>query len=166
MTTAASAGARRPVGVSPGIAHLLFAAGAVYGLVRLTGAVALVVMLGVAAVATTLAAVTGWWRLRSVRHLAVTVAGPTTVGDPVALQLTARRAGGPVHVRIVGLGTELASGWTTSGTFSCDVVFARRGVLDAVEVACTSAGAAGLIWWRRTVVVPVDEPLIQVDTRQ
>lgn len=162
MTTPASSGTRRPVGLSRGVAHLVFAAAAVYGLIRLTGAVALVVLLAGGAVAGGCSLVTGWWRLRTVRHLSVVLPTGATVGSTVTMRLEATRAGGPVHVRIRdrARGVELAAGWLRAGELSCPVTFTRRGVLDEIEVVCTTAGTLGLVWWRRTVVVPIDEVVI------
>ncbi|MEX0848511.1 MAG: transglutaminaseTgpA domain-containing protein [Ilumatobacteraceae bacterium] len=161
MTTPpASSGTRRPVGLSRGVAHLVFAVGAVYGLIRLTGAVALVVMLVVGGVLAVGSSLTGWWRLRSVRRLSVDLPRVVTVGDVVTIRLLAPRPDGPVHVRLLALDDELATGWLRGGELECTVTFTRRGVLDELSVVCTTAGSAGLLWWRRTVTVPIDETLI------
>lgn len=160
MTAARHLGHRRPVGISRGVAHLVFAVGAVYGLIALTGAVALVVMLAASAVGGAVACVTGWWRLRAVRHLSVSAPSRATVGDLVRVGLTVPSRSGPVHVRIIGLGAETTTGWLQDGTFTCTVALGQRGIHDAVEVVCTTAGAAGLVWWRRTIVVPIDELVV------
>ena len=156
----ATSGTRRPVGLSRGIAHLVFAGAAVYGLVRLTGAVALVVMLAAGAVAAGIALMTGWWRLRAVRRLTVELPRSATVGDAVVLRLVAARRSGPVHVRVTALDSELAAGWLRGGVFEHTITFDRRGLLDEVRVVCTTAGSAGLVWWRRTIVVPLDDLVI------
>ena len=86
-----------------------------------------------------------------------------SVGDRVAVTArgTGRRGGNPdVHVRVTDRGTELASGRMWRGRFEEWGSFARRGLVDHLEVRARSAGRPGLVWWERRHVVDIDPVVV------
>lgn len=164
-----------PRGFTSGAGYLVFAFTADLGLARLTGAVPVVMVLGAAVVGTLGALVTGWWRLARIRSVAVArlaaardapAARTITVGDtvPVQVRLGAGREGrrpvAPVHVTVLDRGEPLGSGWVHHGEQTLALSAGRRGCIDRLELRLSSAGAGGLMWWRRTTVVAIDELVV------
>jgi protein-glutamine gamma-glutamyltransferase len=145
----------------------VFAWGATFGMARLTGAVALVILLAAGAVGAVGALGAGWWRLRNVRAMTMSTSCPVvTVGESVTVSLqvvdrstsaTPMTTPHPLHVALVDRGEVVASGWMHDGRVDLDVTFARRGVVDRLTVQVASGGSAGLCWWRRTVDAVGDE---------
>lgn len=158
-----------PRGLASGSGYLVFAWVATLGMARLTGAVPVLILLGAGAVGALGALLTGWGRLAPVHSATVSLrptTGPgaiATAGDPVDVTVTLEPAtalhGRPVHV-VLRRGQEVvATGWTHDGVMRGPGTFARRGLVDRMEVLVSSAGAAGLVWWRRTLDIAVD-PLV------
>jgi protein-glutamine gamma-glutamyltransferase len=146
----------RPAGLSSGFGYLLFGWMAAYGLLRLTGATTVAILLAAAVVHAVAAIVGGWIRLR--RHGAIEITAPTTVdvGKPFPLVVCARRGDlPPIHCRVVDRGTDVAAGWLQGSNTELEAVFVERGVIDDLEVITTTAGPAGIVWWRRRTRVPI-----------
>ena len=159
---ATTVGLTRPTGLSPGAGALVGAWFVTLAIARLTGAAAVVVVLGAGVVGLVWATFAGWFRLRWFQLHDLTTVTSTTVGEPFAV--TARcpneRVGcSDVLVRISDRGTEVASGRLPNGRFAERGVFISRGVVDRVRVSARSAGRPGLVWWERRSVVDI-EPVV------
>ncbi|MCB1000923.1 MAG: DUF3488 domain-containing protein [Acidimicrobiales bacterium] len=158
-----------PRGLASGSGYLVFAWVATLGMARLTGAVPVLILLGAGAVGALGALLTGWGRLAPISTATVELRpsagarGVTTAGDPfdvgVRLEPAGALGGRPVHVVLRHRGEAIATGWTHEGEMRAAGTVSRRGVVDRLEVIVSSAGAAGLVWWRRTLDVVVD-PLV------
>jgi transglutaminase-like putative cysteine protease len=169
-------GRRAPRGLAAGTGYVVFAWFAALGLARLTGAVAVVIVLGAGAVAAVGALTTGWWRLRSIRPtLGVDGTGngngnvngngnggPPSTGDAVTLVLhTERPVTGSVFARVSLDGHPVAPGaWLDGDTTRIAAVFERRGLVDHLTIDLDCAGAPGWSWWRRSCRVTLDPPLV------
>lgn len=157
-----------PRGLAAGTGYLLFAWVATLGIARLTGAVAVLVVLGAAGVGALGAVISGWWRLARSRAVAVELrpahldagADVFTVGDSVTVRVVVGSAGipplRPVHVCVLDRGQVVAAGWAIDGELIADGALTTRGRVDQFEVRLSSAGSAGLVWWRRRRSVAVD----------
>ena len=140
---------------------MAFAWFAAFGLARLTGAVAVVIVLGTGVVAAVAALTTGWWRLRRVSVTVGVDRTQTTVGDPVTLTVrTARPIGGSVHVGVRRGTVLVAAGWLDGDT--CVVVgqFGARALVDHLDIELDAAGTPGWCWWRRRCRTSLDRPLV------
>lgn len=151
--------AARPVGVSAGGLGLLFAWLGGAAIARLTGATPVVIVLAAGAVWFVGAAVSGW---RAVSGVDVGIVRlPTAVDQAQPFTSTCDvRSRRSVWVEVRSAGTVVAQGWSHAGVFEGAGTFARRGVVGEVEVRVRSAGAAGLVWWRRRWQVPVAEVVV------
>ena len=156
-TPATSVGLTRPVGAAAGSLALVGAWAAAYFVARMTGAVAVTLVLAALVVGAAGSLVAGWWRLH--RGSTVTVQAPpqATSGDAVTLsvEMGRPRGQGSVHVTVWDRGARVASGWTSGGIFRGEATFDRRGVIEHLEVRVRSGGAPGLVWWERRHLVPV-----------
>ena len=151
-----------PRGFAAGTGYVAFAWLAALGLARLTGAVAVVIVLGAGLVAAVASLVTGWWRLRPVGRVELSADRVhVTSGDPLMIHVRfARPVGTSVHVRVLRGAAVVASGWAGADGFDADAVFDGRGVVDALVVDADAAGAPGWCWWRRRRVVVLDTPIV------
>lgn len=165
-------GRRHPRGLAAGTGYVVFAWFAALGLARLTGAVAVVIVLAGGLVAALGALVSGWWQLRDLDIGLSIGRTDVTVGDPVQVTVrTTRSLSGSVHVGLRRHGGDrdgvvLAEGWldgdgadgTTAAVLT--VVFERRGVIDHLSLDLTAAGAPGWSWWRRRCRVQLDHAAV------
>ncbi|MEP6297273.1 MAG: DUF3488 domain-containing protein, partial [Ilumatobacter sp.] len=145
----------RPAALAPGSLAFLGAWGVGLAIARLTGAAAVVLLLVAGAVALLGSVVAGWWRLRRVSVDAVSVARTATVGDD--LILTVRHvdpARSPVAVQVDILGTTCPL--DPSGSTPVVVVAPAAGVVVDLGVTVRSAGAVGVVWWRRRSRLAID----------
>jgi protein-glutamine gamma-glutamyltransferase len=130
-------------------------------MVRLTGAVALVIMLAAGAVGAVAALLPGWFAVRAIRSATIEVgSNAATTGDETTLTMTIAAPRGPIHVRVFDRGSELADGWLVDGMFGAEVSFATRGVVDHFDVIVESAGRPGLIWWQRRLTIAIDPVVV------
>lgn len=128
-----------------------------FGIARTTGSGWLIVIiagvLAVVALAAILPAI-------GLGRVAVTVDAPrdATVGRPVELTVELRGRQRPLKVRPLGLG----AAWT-GAMVPCRGRLAAtpqaRGVVGEVTVELRSAAPLGLLWWRRSVTVPLARPM-------
>jgi transglutaminase-like putative cysteine protease len=159
----AGAGARRvtgarPVGISAGMAGLVFAWLGGAAVARLTGATPVVIVLASGVVWFLVACVTGWLTVRRAAVVTVEMPPLSTAGEPVPIVVVAERVGrSPTWTEVSAHGACVAEGWLVGKRFVGTAVFARRGLLDSVDVAFRSAGAPALVWWRRRVRVATAE---------
>ena len=80
---ATTVGLTRPTGLSPGAGALVGAWVVTLAIARLTGAAAVMVVLGAGVVGAVWATFAGWFRLRWFELHDLTTVTSTTVGDPV-----------------------------------------------------------------------------------
>ena len=123
----------RPAGLSSGFGYLLFGWMAAYGLLRLTGATTVAILLAAAVVHAVAAIVGGWIRLR--RHGAIEITAPTTVdvGKPFPLVVCARRGDlPPIHCRVIDRGADVAAGWLQGSNTELEAVF-----VELVGLGCS-----------------------------
>ena len=184
----------RPAGWSPGTSTLLAAWIASAAIARLTGATAVILLLAAAVVAFAFEFAAGWWAARSVRVDAVVAPAVVTAGQschllvdieasPGARAAERRRVsllladGSPVGVDHDAAGNDDAGHGAEVANSTTGVVIAARfatpGRVDALTVRVTVAGPAGLLWWRRSTVVGIDElyvapvgqgPMVEVES--
>lgn len=144
-------GSVRPGRPARGSVALALAWLAAFVIAQLTGAVAVVLLLGAGAVAAVVAALSGWFRVRSTPVPELALPSLVTVGDTALAGCAeveiALRWHHPIHGRL-DLGTARAHE-------PLEVRFVRRGVVDTVEVELRSAGRPGLVPWRRRIDVRV-----------
>lgn len=156
-----------PRGLAAGAGYLAFAWFAALGMAQLTGSVAVLIVLGATAVAALLAMVAGGWRIARLEQTRVDVrpathgaGGLLATGDAVDVIVTLRTRGGtpprPVHVCVLDRGHVVVAGWSVDGVFEGRGTFARRGVIERLDVQVAAAGGPGLVWWRRRGSVAVD----------
>ncbi len=150
-----AAGPSRPVAMTAGSATLIGAWLIGLAIARLTGAVAVVVLLVASAVALAAAVVAGWARLRAV-HVTGIVA-PTTVdaGAPFDIAIdhgSIATSTVPVVITSLGRFRELGSTSPTAMTVAVD----DPGVVASVDISLECAGLAGLVVWRRRARVGLD----------
>lgn len=149
--TARPRAAIRPTGLGHGVPALLIAWTAAGMIALLTGAVAVVILLAVAAVAGAAAAISGWSALRGAHVDSVVGGHLCTVGDQMVWHVRAR-ARRPVHLdlkmRTSAGAVRLASGALHDGYAVFDGNAPGRGVHSRVEIELSSGGRLGLLWWR------------------
>ncbi len=167
----------RPFALAPGVGA--FAGAWVVGvaIARLTGAAAVMLVLAGALAGFVCAALEG---RRSARQIdLVTIVGPTlvTAGEPSVLTVTVsstRPRTSPWRLVVSTVGherspsrigefdsvTACADDVATCGPIptavSVPVIFATPGVVDSLVVSIETAGASGLVWWRRRAPVTID----------
>ena len=156
---------RRPYGISLGVGYLVFGWGAMLGLALLTGAVAVVLMLGVGAAAAAVSLITGWGALRGARTLTVETTQHAVVGEPVAVHVkVTNRRGRPMrriaHVRVFDRGESIAADWLRNGRFVGEATFVHRGEVTELSVVVTAAGLPGLVWWQRCLRASIPSLLV------
>ncbi len=144
----------RPIGIAAGTLGLVAAWGAGLTIALLTGATAVVILLAAGAVGLAIAAIAGTMTLRRAAVVSVTTSDLVTIGDEVRWHVQAR-ASRPVWVELAVDGDVVAAGVVGGGATSLHGSAPRRGVHDSVEVRCSSAGAAGLLRWRRRTTLPI-----------
>ena len=88
---ATAVGLIRPTGLSPGAFAMVGAWVVALAIARLTGAAAVVIVLGAGVVGMVWAAAAGWFRLRSFELRDLTTVAATTVGESVTLTASASR---------------------------------------------------------------------------
>jgi transglutaminase-like putative cysteine protease len=145
----------RPAGLAAGAPALAGAWIVVFAIARLTGAAAVVILLGAGLVAAAWSVVAGWVRLRGRPELEVTTVAAATAGDAVPLTVTVTGRHRDVEVRISDRGALVAAGRLDGGRLEARGTFARRGLVDRLDVQIRSAGGPGLVWWERRLSVPV-----------
>lgn len=152
-----------PIGVTPGAPTLVGAWLVGLAVARLTGAAAVVLLLVACFVAMAAAAISGWWRLRSVDLVGIVGPSVTTAGDVVDVLVdhTDRHSsdsrfhpvgGPPVTIRFLGSEQHLEHDPPTAIGLTID----DAGIIDEIDVVIESAGIAGLVKWRRRQRVTID----------
>ena len=139
----------RPTSITPGTPALVGAWLVGVLIARLTGSSAVVLVLVAGLVAMAAGAASGWWRLRSIALEGVSTPALATCGAPCAVVVRHRDGAPsttPVVVDVLGHRRALEP----SGSTRLEVELTRAGVFDHVAVRVESAGAAGLVVWRRT----------------
>ncbi len=145
-----------PVAIAPGGLALIGAWLVGLAIVRLTGAAAVLLFLVAALIAMAGSVVSGWLRLRSVNVTTFSLPPTATAGDSVDIvseHIDQRRSSAPVD--LVAFDTS----WALSdvGMTSASVVIADPGILSSVDYSLETAGAAGLVRWRRRGSAPVSD---------
>lgn len=148
--------APRPARIARPAVVLAALAGAFFLIARSTGSGWVTVLLcGVVGGLATGAA----WPLFAVARAAVAVEGPRdgTAGLPLVLNVRVTSGRG-LRVRLV---SPPSPAFSADAPASGEVVATpqRRGVVEAVTVDVSSAVPFGLVWWRRTLAVPLAVPL-------
>ena len=145
----------RPCGLAPGAMAFAAAWVAAFAAAMLTGAPAIVVLLVAGAVGFVLAAITSGLTLRHVVIDSVTTNAISIAGEHLRWHVSIR-AMAPTHVEF-RIGDEVvAAGIVTDGQHVFDGVAPRRGVHTAVEARCTTGGRAGVVFWRRHVILSIE----------
>ncbi|MET0909749.1 MAG: transglutaminaseTgpA domain-containing protein [Ilumatobacteraceae bacterium] len=162
----------RPYALAPGASFFVLTWTVGLGIARLTGAAAVVLVLGATLAGLVGAVLEARRSVRSIDVIGGTGPTLTTAGEPVTLTIdcSARRrvprvlrlrlsTDGPMPVAI-GEGTvgERLAG--DVGTVPIDVRFPDAGVFDVIRVDVETAGASGLIWWRRRALVRFEPILV------
>jgi transglutaminase-like putative cysteine protease len=149
----------RPVGLSAGSLGLLIAWLVGLAIGRLTGATPVIIVLAAGFVLLLAAVPTGYIALRRVSVDRVVLPPRSNQGDEVRLVADVRTAR-PVWIEMRAGDRTVASGWTSNGRFDAAGAFVVRGVVDALDVRAASAGAIGLVWWRRSLDVPIGQHVV------
>lgn len=151
--------AGRPRPAAPGRPALaLISVGfGLFGIARTTGSGWLIVIIAGVVAVVALAAVLPAIGLGRV---AVTVDAPrdATVGRPVELTIELRGRSRPIKVRPLRLGAEW-SGAMVPCRGRLAATPQARGLVGEVTVELRSAAPLGLLWWRRSVTVPLARPM-------
>ena len=170
--TRSDRGRIRPAGWSPGTGTLIGAWIASAAIARLTGATAVILLLAAAVVAMLFEIVAGRWTIRSVHVRSLVAAPVVTAGEHCRLLVMLDAAGRtrPVESRRVtitqrdgtvvsidGAAASRSNADSGTGTSHVAVCFPTPGVVTELIVSVDVAGPAGLVWWRRTASVDVDE---------
>ena len=147
----------RPAGLAPGAAALVAAWFATAAIALLTGASAVVILLAIGIVTMVAAVWCGRSVLSGARVVGVdsgTADHVATVDDPLRWRVTAQLRH-PVTIRLRIDGRVVATGQVGDGVTLVEGTTAQRGVHDAVEVRCSSAGLFGLVWWQQTTTMRI-----------
>ena len=157
----------RPIGGSAGALGLVLAWAGGAAIARLTGATPVVIVLIVAVVMGIIAVFAGWSTVTRTPILGAALPMMSTQRheSPVTIELGGSR---PVWLEVRDGETVVASGWSQVSAqrherrheWSGAVIFATRGPMDQLSVRVRSAGASGLVWWARDVLVPIGEHLV------
>ena len=150
---------RRPLGVSAGVAGLALAWLGGVAIVQLTGAVAVLIVLATSAVAAVVAGFAGWSALGRVRvgDLSAPALVDRGVPFPVEIPVHSER---PMWVELRSDDDVLMSGWTDGERLAGRATIDRRGAVSDVDVHVRVSDPTGLLWWRRSAQVRVDELLV------
>jgi protein-glutamine gamma-glutamyltransferase len=153
----------RPVGASAGTVGLVLGWLGGAAIARLTGATAVVIVLVAGLVWFFAAALSGWWSLRRIEVGAVAIPPLSTQGAtfPIEIDVTTSQ---PVFVEVRAVtGTHrdpVADGWTDGQRLHVDATLRRRGIVRNLQVRVRTPGALGLVWWRRSLDVPLGDHLV------
>ncbi len=153
--TEPSHGRIRPDSLASGSLAFVGAWGVGLAIVRLTGAAAVVLLLVATAVALLGAVLAGWWRLRRVSIVLLSTNATTTVGDDLTLSvesLDPSRASSSIHIDVLQASAVLNADGPTLLTLEMN----DAGIVHHFDVTIRSAGAPGLMWWRRRIRIAVD----------
>ncbi|BAN03664.1 transglutaminaseTgpA domain-containing protein [Ilumatobacter coccineus] len=172
-------GRRRPGGLAPGAGAFIGAWLVGVAIARLTGAAAVVLLLVVTAVALAASMLSGWVRLRSIGTIDVTTPTLVTTDDVFDLRIrhdddapsrsplyaTVRAAASDAVTRV-----ELGH---RGDTMTAEFTMHRAGTVTRLDATIETNGTAGLLWWKRTVRVPIrlhvapasSAPTLDVDER-
>lgn len=126
----------------------------------LTGAVAVVILLVIGLVVGLWAGVAGWFELRATTVHEVRTSALATTAESVPLHIEARarqRAFVRVLVRTTGGPATIAEGPLPDGSSSIAGTAPPRGLYHQMQVAISSGGRLGLVWWRRTDTLGIGE---------
>ena len=136
----------RPVGVSAGGIGLLLAWFGGAAIAQLTGATPVIIVLAAGFVLFAAAIIDGFLSIRRTQVREITLPHSSVQGEAVAIvgDISAPR---PVWIEMRSHDRDVAVGWTSTGDFAGDAVFAERGPIDHLEVRARSAGLLGLAWW-------------------
>lgn len=144
----------RLAGIAPG-ATALGAGWAAAGIIALlTGASAVLMLLVAGAVGLLGAAAGGWWVVRRAEIVSVSTADLATAGEELSWDVGARTVV-PVWVELRTAGVVVGSGEVDDGSSTIAGQTPPRGMHVQVEARISSAGRAGLVWWRRTAGVAI-----------
>ena len=166
--TRSETGRVRPTGWSPGTGIMLGAWIASAAIARLTGATAVILLLAATLVAFAFEIVAGWWVTRSARVTAVVAPSVVTVGEPcrVLVSVTAPvdgYFGGRGRIRLAtidGAAVSIDGDAAPIDAANDSVVSARfvtPGLISVMRVRVDLPGPAGLVWWRRTTDIVIDD---------
>ncbi|MGB3734981.1 MAG: transglutaminaseTgpA domain-containing protein [Ilumatobacter sp.] len=153
----ATLGRIRPDALAPGALAFVAAWGVGLAIARLTGAAAVVLLLVATLVAMAGIAFAGRWRLRRVSIHRLTMNRTTTVGDELTLSIDhvdSSRASSALQAEVLGAVVALDPDGTTLVT--CEL--SDAGIIEHLDVTVRSAGAPGLMFWRRRLRLTI-EPL-------
>ena len=145
----------RPAGRSPGTFALPGAWLVGVAIARLTGAAAVVLLLVATLIAFGAIALAGWVRSRSVQVHGIIAADLTTAGEQTTFVVDhtdCSTSRSPVWIDFDGVRDRLANPGPTTITRT----LRDPGVVRTLDVSTVSAGAAGMVWWRRRHSVSVD----------
>ncbi len=182
--TRSDVGRARPIGWSSGTGILLGAWFASAAIARLTGATAVILLLASTLVAFVFEVVAGWWATQSVRVTTVVAPSVVTVDEPCRLLVSveapvAGRFGQRGRIRLAsvdGAALSIDGGAAPIADADESLVTARfdtPGLISALRVRVDLPGPAGLIWWRRTTDVVIDDlhvapiatgPIVEVES--
>lgn len=173
-------GRRRPGGLAPGSGAFIGAWLVGVAIARLTGAAAVVLLLVVGAVALGASMLSGWIRLRSISSLDVQAPTLVTTGDAFELRVhhdDDAPSRSPLFVTLRSPAsdttTRIALGHRNDTTVA-EFTMHRAGTVAAFDATIESNGTAGLLWWKRSVRIPLDGlhvsptstgPTLEVDER-
>lgn len=152
-------GRRRPCGLAPGGGALIAAWLVGVAIARLTGAAAVVLLLVVGAVTLGASAISGWIRLRSLTGIEVSAPRLVTVGESFELRIDhvdSAVSRTPVTAIISPIGTDDSTVVPlTEDSVRAEFAVTRAGSVDHLDASLETNGTAGLVWWKRTVRLPV-----------
>lgn len=174
----APSGRSRLAGLSPGAGAFVAVWIVGAAIARLTGAAAVILLLAAGLVALVAAAISGFVAVRRCRVFEVVIPTLATVGAPVPVSVSieapadvVRRTGSVrlfadafrrdplATIRLAALARlDTAPEPDPAGgryVATASVEFTEPGIFDQLTVDVATAGAAGLVWFRRTVTVPV-----------
>ncbi len=152
-----------PYALAPGSAFfgLTWAVG--FGIARLTGAAAVVLVLAATVAGLIAALLEGGRAVRRLTIVSVTAPALTTVGERVAVivGVADRTSVGPLRIVLRSGGRPLGEATVVSSAArTVDVRFPEPGVIDVVSVDVETGGTSGLVWWRRRFEVHLEPILV------
>lgn len=156
-------GRSRPAGPAAGAVSFIGAWAATFFIGRLTGSSAVLLLLVAGAVGATAATLAGWWRVRTIRAVAVSGPRRAEVGEPVDLHITLddtapRSASLAVVIWPTGRPGGSARGVVDGRRAGTTVIVTidEPGTVEGFTGCIASLGVGGLVWWRRRITVTTD----------
>ena len=159
----------RPAGISPGTGAFVAAWIVGAAIARLTGAAAVLLLLAIGVIGLAAAGCSGWLAARKLRvsgvavPTVVNVDAETTITIMLSTRLLPRGSvrvfadAGRRDVLAMIPFEDFTPHHGTSHIALGPIAFRRPGIVERLHVEAATAGAAGLMWFRHTTSVPIEQ---------